>query len=207
MDAPTSPSQPPQPPKEASYNQSTNPVTQSQKEQRTGTDSTTSQSQSQSQSQSTIHRTPGDSIPTTSHHTHHKHHDYNDNSAQADPEYGVEQQPAEGDIAAAVESKGRQGRRQQAGAHAGPVGSAAGPGDSGSGEQPDLMSDLDRKSKEHQQRLDDKGWKGEGVGREEGSEEGVLAERERLRKQKMQEEEELDVKGAVGKGTGDVVVS
>ncbi|KNG88041.1 hypothetical protein ANOM_004079 [Aspergillus nomiae NRRL 13137] len=48
-------------------------------------------------------------------------------AADVDTQYGVEQQPNEGSIAANVEGKSARAS-DQAGAHAGPVGSALGPG-------------------------------------------------------------------------------
>jgi hypothetical protein len=105
--------------------------------------------------------------------------------------YGVEQQPAEGDIAAAVKGKSARAReRAQAGAHAGPVGSMRGPG------HPE-MADLDRKREEHDRVL------GERVGQSPATpdEEG-----EELRRGKLERDEELDVEGAVREGTGAPVV-
>lgn len=112
-----------------------------------------------------------------------------------DLEYGVEQQPREGDIAAAVESRGA--RREQAGAHAGPVGSVPGPGYTGYGEK-SLAADMGRKREEHDRVL------GERVGRSPPEPDVETAERETLRKRK-EKERRLDVKKAVHEATGDRV--
>jgi hypothetical protein len=60
-------------------------------------------------------------------------------SGDVDIGYGVKQQPAEGNIAAAVWSRDKTSRAQ-AGAHAGPVGSAYGPGAPGFGCERDLAA-------------------------------------------------------------------
>lgn len=113
---------------------------------------------------------------------------------EADLEYGVELQPAEGSIAQAVERK-RTTPRTQAGAHAGPVGSAFGPGYSGAGEGRNETSDLGRKREEHDRVL------GERIAQSPSESDG-----ENVRQQKLKLDEQLDVKGAVQEATGDPVV-
>jgi hypothetical protein len=120
-------------------------------------------------------------------------------SPDVDVEYGVEQQPAEGYIADAVERKGMGMRRAQAGAHAGPVGSAGGPGHPGFGEQSDLAAHMDEKRGVHDRML------GEKVGHSP-SEYGV-ADREAARHRKLKQNEDLDVTGAVEEASGDPVVT
>lgn len=122
------------------------------------------------------------------------------NAPEVDLEYGVELQPNEGDIANAVESKRRR-PRAQAGAHAGPVGSAEGPGHPGFGEERDLAADLERKREEHDRVL------GERVGQSPAVPEGEEAEREEVRRRKLEQDRKVDVKGAVEAGTGDPVVA
>jgi hypothetical protein len=59
---------------------------------------------------------------------------------------------------------------------------------------------MDRKRAEHDRVL------GENGGKSPAFDEGVEAERQRLRQRKLRENEELDVKGSVRNATGDVVV-
>ncbi|BDD62567.1 hypothetical protein MPDQ_000916 [Monascus purpureus] len=120
----------------------------------------------------------------------------------------VESPPAEGDVAAAVRRKGDDRVRAQAGAHAGPVGSARGPGDPGFGEEKDLVAEMSRKEREHQEVLEQRESASRsqfsgGIYGREGEEQAV--ERERVREQKMRRDREIDVAGAVKKGTGNVV--
>ncbi|OJJ46193.1 hypothetical protein ASPZODRAFT_67705 [Penicilliopsis zonata CBS 506.65] len=206
-----------QPPKQASYTQPKNPVSRTAAE--------------QEQEQRTLTRQHGDATPLiTRGASSRPSSDEALASLQAererercrlqaapdvDTEYGVEQQPKEGKIAAAVQGatdSARKARRAQPGAHAGPVGSMAGPGAPGgeteatagtsglmgspgtAGEQPDLMAEMDRKMAEHERVL------GEGmvgVTRDPG---------EMVRREKLRRDEEIDVKRAVGQGTGDPVV-
>lgn len=111
-----------------------------------------------------------------------------------DLEYGVELQPAEGSIAEAVEHKGSRARTQ-AGAHAGPVGSAYGPGYSGFGEERNQASDLGRKREDHDRVL------GNRIGQSPSESDG-----ETVRQQKLKLDEQLNVKDAVHEATGDPVV-
>ncbi|KAL4920788.1 hypothetical protein BDW62DRAFT_198671 [Aspergillus aurantiobrunneus] len=115
-----------------------------------------------------------------------------------DTEYGVEEQPDEGAIARAVEDHSR--HRMQAGAHAGAVGTAQGPGAPAVGEGVDTMADLARKREEHARIL------GERVGRTPPVPDGETAERERLRVRKLRENRELHVGDVVREATGDPVV-
>ncbi|KAL4874047.1 hypothetical protein BDV12DRAFT_158945 [Aspergillus spectabilis] len=193
----TAPSNPPQPPKQSAYTQSSNPVSRNpsesnQSEQRTPTygaapssitrgassNPSTSQSQPQFQSQPIE---PKQFAP----------------SIDQDPEYGVEQQPTEGSIAHAVKSQSR--HRIQAGAHAGAIGSAQGPGAPAYGEAPDTMANLDRKTEEHFRIL------GERVGRTPPVE-GEEIEREKLRERKLRQDRELHPDKVVKEATGEPVV-
>ncbi|BCS02118.1 uncharacterized protein AKAW2_60382S [Aspergillus luchuensis] len=193
--------QPPQPPKQAAYNQPTNPVTHTPSEQRT------SQSSSQNPSQyDHLPRHRGDALspitrnaasqpsnsntnPNTS-----KHQEAMRNAASTlDTEYGVEQQPAEGDIARAVQGKSADARaRAQAGAHAGAVGSAEGPG--APGYEKGEMADLDQKREMHDRMLGDR------VGQSPAEPE------DEVRRRKLRQDEEVDVVGAASRGSKGRVV-
>ncbi|RAH49667.1 uncharacterized protein BO95DRAFT_270012 [Aspergillus brunneoviolaceus CBS 621.78] len=199
------PDQPAQPPKEAGYNQASNPVTQTPYEQRTPQQSKARQ---RGDPTSSITRRTADSRPANDERLRQLNADREQErealhraASGVDLEYGVEQQPAEGEIAHAVEStSGRARARAQAGAHAGAVGSASGPG--GPGYEKGLAADMDRKAEEHERVL------GERVGQSpaEPDDDGALAEREAVRERKLKQDRELDVKGAVARGTGDPVV-
>lgn len=117
------------------------------------------------------------------------------NAPEVDIEYGVELQPNEGDIADAVENKSQRARAQ-AGAHAGPVGSAEGPGHPGFGEERDLVADIPRKRAEHDQVLGDR------VGQSPAPPGG-----EEVRQRKLEQDREIDVKRAVEEGSGRPVVA
>ncbi|RAL13489.1 uncharacterized protein BO97DRAFT_404939 [Aspergillus homomorphus CBS 101889] len=196
--------QPAQPPKQAGYNQASNPVTQTPSEQRAP------QHQFEPRQRgdpiSSITRRTADSRPANDEALHQlnaereQEREAMHKASDVDLEYGVEQQPAEGEIAHAVKSTSGQARaRAQAGAHAGTVGSANGPGDPGY--EKGLAADMDRKAEEHERML------GERVGQSPAEpDDGVLAEREALRERKLKQDSELDVKGAVSRGTGDPVV-
>ncbi|KAE8358840.1 hypothetical protein BDV27DRAFT_163187 [Aspergillus caelatus] len=134
-------------------------------------------------------------------------------AADVDTEYGLEQQPAEGDIAARVEGKSARAR-EQAGAHAGPVGSMFGPGcpatafassgfGSGSAGDGGELRELGRKREEHDRML------GERVGQSPAEPDGDFdggSEREEAWRRKLEREEEVDVGSAVREGTGNAVV-
>jgi hypothetical protein len=115
-----------------------------------------------------------------------------------DLEYGVEQQPAEGYIADTVSRKGMGTERAQTGAHAGPVGSAAGPGHPGFGEERDLAANMDQKRAEHDRMLGDK------VGRSPAGADSYVAEREAVRERKLKRNEEVE--GALKEQSGTPVV-
>ncbi|PYI28730.1 hypothetical protein BP00DRAFT_428149 [Aspergillus indologenus CBS 114.80] len=201
------PSQPAQPPKEAGYKQASNPVTQTPSEQRAPAQQPSTRQRGDPTS--SITRRTADSRPADDSRLRQLNADREQErealhraGSDVDLEYGVEQQPAEGEIAHAVaKTSGRARARAQAGAHAGAVGSAGGPG--GPGYEKGLAADLDRKAEEHERVL------GERVGQSpaEPDDEGrVLAEREAVRERKLKQDRELDVKGAVSRGTGDPVV-
>ncbi|EAW19052.1 uncharacterized protein NFIA_090100 [Aspergillus fischeri NRRL 181] len=192
-----SPEQPAQPSKQAAYDQSQNPVTQTPQEQRVQP-----HQRQRGDPVSFITRRTADSKPSNDKELarlkqrREQEQKILQAASDVDLEYGVEEQPAEGDIARAVRQKSE---RAQAGAHAGPVGSAQGPGNPGFGEERDLAADMGRKREEHDRILGDR------VGQSPAEPDGEAAEREALRQRKLKEEENLDVKGAVRAGTGDPV--
>ena len=187
--------QPEQPPKQAPYYQSTNPISQTPFEQ---------------QSQNNPQRQRGDPVPmnrrtvnsdpsndeTLARRPEQKQQEQirKQGKQDVDLEYGVELQPAEGSIAEAVEHKGTRARAQ-AGAHAGPVGSAYGPGYSGFGEERNQVSDLGRKKEEHDRVLGDR------IGQSPSEPDGEM-----VRQQKLKLDEQLDVKDTVQEATSDPVV-
>lgn len=214
-------SQPSQPPKQTTYTQNANPVSQNPDEQRAGSGaqaqpvyhSSSSSSRQYGDAPPAIYRT-ANSLPSSDDNIaqlqkqRERERKLSLSGAEVDTEYGVEQQPEEGRIAAAVERK-QERARAQAGAHSGPVGSGEGPGAPGFGEEGEFAKDLDKKREEHDRIL------GQKVGKsppppdeQEGKEaaEGVTQERERLRQRKLKENEGLDVKGAVKQGTHNAVV-
>lgn len=133
-----------------------------------------------------------------------------DKGTESDPETRgtVESTLAEGDVAAAVERKGDRSRAQ-AGAHSGPVGSARGPGYPGFGEERDLAAEMPRKEREHEEVLRERETRAGSRerGREYVGEGGEgLAEREKVRREKLRRDREVDVSKAVREGTGNVVV-
>ncbi|EAW14229.1 uncharacterized protein ACLA_072620 [Aspergillus clavatus NRRL 1] len=188
--------QPAQPPKQAAYDQTKNPITQTPQEQRIS-----SQPRQRGDPVSSITRRTADSNPSNDEElarVKEKRQREQKNlqaASNVDLEYGVEQQPAEGDIAQAVKHKSERARAQ-AGAHAGPVGNAQGPGSPGFGEERDLAADMGRKREGHDRILGDR------VGQSPAEPDGEAAEREALRQRKLKEEKNLDVKGAVHAGTG-----
>ncbi|KAJ0427201.1 hypothetical protein BJY00DRAFT_9863 [Aspergillus carlsbadensis] len=195
--------QPPQPPKESAYTQSSNPVTHNPKEQR---DQRT-QLSNYGNPVSSITRGAGSKPSTnpTIQNTSQRH----DESLNAmrregdvDLDYGVEQQPNEGAIANAVEGQSRrrvEDEAHRAGAHAGPVGRAQGPGAPAFGEGVTTLENLDEKGEEHKRIL------GERVGRTPP----LASEEERLedgRERKLKQDRKLHPADVVGKATGDPVV-
>lgn len=204
----------PQPPKGSAYVQPSNPVSQDPLEQR-GQQQTqqlgaASQPPPPSSSRGTIRGGYGDA-PAAIHRTANSKPASDDKLAKLeqdhqqklqpeykrghiDLEYGVEQQPAEGDIAAAVENNTTsfQGnyKRVQPGAHAGAVGSST------PGFEQDTAAQMDRKRAEHDQILRQKAEKGVDADGEE-------AERRQLRERELKQNEQLDVKGAIKASTGD----
>ncbi|KAE8168060.1 hypothetical protein BDV40DRAFT_131369 [Aspergillus tamarii] len=208
----------PQPPKTSTYTQPKNPISQTPKEQ---------QDQEQ-RIPSTRHH--GDNVPTItrgpqskssnsdalSEHTQTRKQQQQrslHSAADVDTEYGVEQQPAEGDIAARVKGKSARAR-EQAGAHAGPVGSMLGPGcpatatassgfGSGSAGDGGELRELGRKREEHDRML------GERVGQSPAEPDGDFdggSEREEAWRRKLERERDVDVGNAVREGTGSAVV-
>ncbi|KAJ5926149.1 hypothetical protein N7516_007922 [Penicillium verrucosum] len=188
-------------PKQAAYAQPSNPVTHTPQEQR----ATTEPVRHHGDPIGIIKRTAA-SKPSSDEERarlsaqHQQHEEKLHNAPDVDLEYGVELQPAEGYIADTVQQKGMGLQRAQAGAHAGPVGSAGGPGHPGFGEADDLAADLGAKRVEHHRILGDR------VGRSPPEVEGEVAEREAVRRRKLELDEKLDVEEAVKQATGDPVV-
>ncbi|EYE90648.1 uncharacterized protein EURHEDRAFT_466720 [Aspergillus ruber CBS 135680] len=190
-----------QPPKQAAYHQPSNPITHNPFEQ------TRQRGDPVPITTSTTHRT-ANSKPSSDESlaslkaNHQREQARKQGAPDVDLDYGVEQQPAEGAIADAVEHKGtRSSTRTQAGAHSGPVGSAFGPGYSGFGEDgdrgQDQMRDLGRKREEHDRVLGDR------IGQSPPEPDEESAD---IRQQKLELDEQLNVKDAVKEATGDPVV-
>ncbi|PWY65377.1 hypothetical protein BO94DRAFT_540851 [Aspergillus sclerotioniger CBS 115572] len=192
--------QPSQPPKQAAYNQSSNPVDHNPYEQRTPQHQTRQRGDPISSITRSANSNPSnDEALRRLNAEREQEQRAMQNASDVDTEYGVEQQPAEGDIAHAVQSKSADARaRAQAGAHAGPVGSAMGPGDPGyeKGE----AADLDRKKEAHDRMLGDR------VGQSPPEPDAETVRREALRERKLRQDRELDVQGAVSEGSGGAVV-
>lgn len=190
-----------QPPKQSAYYQPSNPITHNPFEQ------TRQRGDPVPNTINTTRRTansnPSSDESLASLKENHQHEQARKQGApDVDLEYGVEQQPAEGAIADAVEHKStRSSMRTQAGAHSGPVGSAFGPGYSGFVEDgdrgQDQMRDLGRKREEHDRVLGDR------VGQ---SPPDPAEESADIRQQKLELDERLNVKDAVKEATGDLVV-
>ncbi|KAJ5511332.1 hypothetical protein N7453_003435 [Penicillium expansum] len=190
--------QPSQPPKQAAYTQSANPVSHTPQEQR----ATTEPGRHYGDTIGAIKRTAESKASSDEERArlsaqHEKHEQELHNAPDVDLEYGVEQQPAEGYIADTVQRKGMGMQRAQAGAHAGPVGSAGGPGHPGFGEADDLAANLGAKRVEHDRVLGDRVGKSPAYPESEG---------EVVRRRKLEQDEKLDVEGAVKQATGDPVV-
>jgi hypothetical protein len=192
--------QPSQPPKEAAYAQASNPVEHNPQEQRTSATRShqygeaspsivrgASSRPSNDEAQARLDELKRQDKRAMQDHT-------------VDTEYGVEEQPSEGYIADSVMRKGMGQERAQAGAHAGPVGSAAGPGHPGSGDQPDLVAGMDRKRAEHDRMLAEREGKGSAPMDHD------VAEREAVRQRKLELDENVDAREAVKQATGDPVV-
>lgn len=188
-----------QPPKRAAYEQASNPVSQTPSEQR----ATPPPTRQYGDPTASITRGPG-SQPSNDEARaglaaqHRQEHARTQRAPDVDLEYGVEQQPAEGYIADSVQRKGMGTQRAQAGAHAGPVGSAAGPGHPGFGEERDLAANMGEKRAEHDRLLGDK------VGRSPAGPDGDVVEREGVRERKLKRNEEVE--GALKEGSGTPVV-
>lgn len=191
-----------QPPKQAAYAQASNPVSHTPQEQR----APTAPPRHYGDAPGSITRRTADSKPSSDEERarldkkHQQEHRSLQKSPNVDLEYGVEQQPAEGYIADAVQRKGMGMRRAQAGAHAGPVGSAAGPGHPGLGQERDLAADMGRKQEQHEKML------GDIVGHSPSAPDQEAAEREAVRERKLKRDESLDVKDALKEATGKSVV-
>lgn len=192
--------QPAQPPKQAAYAQSSNPVSQTPQEQREPIQETRHYGDPVNSIKRTAQSKPSsDEIRAQLAEEHEQERRQMQNAPDVDLEYGVEQQPSEGYIADIITSKGTGSQRTQAGAHAGPVGSAAGPGYSGFGEKDDLAAHMNRKREDHDKILSEK------AGQNQGSPDNEVAEREAVRQHKLRQNEGIDVQQAVKEATGDPV--
>ncbi|KAJ5937528.1 hypothetical protein N7454_003870 [Penicillium verhagenii] len=198
METRNQPSQPAQPPKEAAYAQASNPVSHYSQEQRASLrqhgdassaitrDANSNPSNDEARARLGAQRSLQQERLYS--------------SPDVDLEYGVEEQPAEGYIADVVERKGMGMQRARAGAHAGPVGSAGGPGHPGFGEQRDLAAHMDEKRRDHDRMLSEK------IGEDPSDPQYDVAARESTRQRKLRQDEGVDVAGAVGEASGDPVV-
>lgn len=187
--------QPEQPPKQAPYYQSTNPISQTPFEQQSQNNPQRQRGDPVPMNRRTVNSDPSNDEKLARRREQKQQEQIRKQGKQeVDLEYGVELQPAEGNIAEAVEHKGTRARAQ-AGAHAGPVGSAYGPGYSGFGEEKNQASDLGRKREEHDRVLGDR------IGQSPSE-----PDRETVIQQKLKLNEQLDVKDAVQEATGDPVV-
>ncbi|KAJ5641267.1 hypothetical protein N7490_005267 [Penicillium lividum] len=198
METDNRPSLPAQPPKQAAYTQPLNPVSHIPQEQR-------APARHHEDAPGVITRgasskPSSDEARARLNEQHRLEQERMLNSPDVDLEYGVEQQPAEGYIADAVERKGMGMQRAQAGAHAGPVGSAGGPGHPGFGEERDLAAHMGEKRAEHDRIL------GEKIGQSPLEPEYDVAEREAARERKLRQNEDVDVAGAVREASGNPVV-
>lgn len=195
------PVQPPQPPKQAAYTQPSNPVSDTPQEQHLQTEPSRHYGDPIPSIKRTAKSNPSsDEARAQLAKEHEIERRSMQNASDVDLEYGVEQQPAEGYIADSVRYKGMGARRAQAGAHAGPVGSAAGPGHPGFGGEDDLAANMDRKRENHDKILDEK----MEFDRDDSNRE--VFEREAVRQQRLRRNEDIDVQQAVKDVTGDPVV-
>lgn len=193
--------QPAQPPKQAAYAQKSNPVSHTPQEQRASNEPGRQHGDTIGAITRTAQSNPSsDEARARLSAQHQQHQQELQNASDVNIGYGVEQQPAEGYIADVVQRKGMGTQRAQAGAHAGPVGSAGGPGHPGFGEADDLAAKLPQKRAEHDRIL------GGRIGNSPAEPEGEVAEREAVRRRKLEQDEHLDVQGAVKEATGDPVV-
>lgn len=187
--------QPEQPPKQAPYYQSTNPISQTPLEQQNQNPPQRQRGDPVPMNRRTVNSDPSNDETLARRREQKQQEQIRKQGKQdVDLEYGVELQPAEGSIAEAVEHKGTRSRTQ-AGAHAGPVGSAYGPGYSGFGEERNHASDLGRKKEEHDRVLGDR------IGQSPSEPDGEM-----VRQQKLKLDEQLDVKDTVQEATSDPVV-
>lgn len=200
METRNRPHQPAQPPKQAAYAQASNPVSNNSQEQRATEAATRHHGDAPAAITRGANSKPSSDEART-HLTEQRRLEQERmlNSPDVDLEYGVEEQPAEGYIADSVKRKGMGMRRAQAGAHAGPVGSAGGPGHPGFGEQKDLAAHMDEKRAMHDSMLEQK--------LEHNPPEYDVADREAARQRKLKQNEDLDVAGAIKEASGDPVVT
>ncbi|KKK16057.1 hypothetical protein P175DRAFT_0502178 [Aspergillus ochraceoroseus IBT 24754] len=191
------PGQPSQPPKESVYLQPLNPITHSPYEQRIQPVPAPHAHQHNGNPVSSVSRRTYDSRPSSDEsiagiRLRHEHQLKEMQSDDLDTEYGVEQQPNEGDIAHAVEGHSR---HVQVDACA-----CACAGTPALGEEPDLMANMERKRREHYRVL------GERAERRQPVPDGETAEREALRLRRLKQDRELHVQDVVHEATGDPVV-
>lgn len=224
----------PQPSKETAYTQASNPVSRNPQEQRgqpkqpsapdsslmyatSGTGSSVRSHEYGDAPQKPIHRT-ADSRPSSDEKLAELRHQREQEASpegkrgHVDLEYGIEQQPREGDIAHAVEdnhSESAPHQRVQPGVHAGAVGTST------PGFEQDTAAQMDRKRAEHDRML--------GLGKQEEVEAkspayygdadredevggGPDAEKRKVRQEKLRADQEVDVKSVVKEATGNAAV-
>lgn len=226
----TSPPDIPQPSKETAYTQPSNPISRNPQEQRgqpnqpsapdsslmyatSGTGSSVRAHEYGEPPQKPIRRT-ADSNPSSDEklsqlrQKHEQETSPEGKRGHIDLEYGIEQQPGEGDIAHAVEdnhSETATHQRVQPGVHAGAVGTSS------PGFEQDTAAQMDRKRAEHDRMLglgrqEEVGAKSPAyygdVDREDKVGGGVDAERRQVRQEKLRTDQEVDAKGAVKDATG-----
>lgn len=127
-------------------------------------------------------RSRGDNVPAITRHTPSS----KTSSREAYPQradahsgFGAQLQPNEQEAGNTVEDKGQgTSARAQAGAHAGPVGSAEGPGHPGVAEERELAADMPRKRAEHSRVFGEQSSDGSGAERALGKQRSMEQETE-----------------------------
>ncbi|KAF9886530.1 hypothetical protein FE257_011301 [Aspergillus nanangensis] len=190
---------PSQPPKQAAYDQANNPVTHTPREQRLPPH----QERIYGNHIDAINRRAASSKPSSDEAIAHLMAEHREeerqmqNEPDVDLEYGVEQQPNEGEIAYAVEHRSEEARqRAEVGAHAGPGHPTYHPG----GEERDYAADMARKKKDHDRVL------GERVGHNPPEPDAETVERELLWERRVKEQRDFHPGEIIHEATGEPVV-
>lgn len=162
----------------------------------------------------TIHRT-GFSPPSSDAelerleraHDNRRAHETSDRQEDIDLEYGVELQPSECDIAAAVTGRERRWRSRTESLEVLPKEEVEGQEDNGLGygrSFPKVYNDLDRKKVAHENLLRE--WvESEQQGDQGG--ESTVCERERARRRRIQQDSDVDIKGSITSSSGHGVIA